>query len=123
MNDAGIITCTSSTGFSYFLDAATGKLVPSDSKTSASSKASDAPTKPPKLTISKVNNRGLFSLKFSDKMNLEAFLNTTNNDQPVKGRNATNDISERYKYLLSPKHLLIKIKSANTTLPKFYWYA
>ena len=51
-------------------------------------------------------------------MNLEAFLNTTQ-----VTINAMNDTSDRYKYFLSPKHLLITIKSANITLPKFTWYA
>ena len=51
-------------------------------------------------------------------MNLEALLNTT--EDSIK---AVNDTSDRYKYLLSPKHLLIRIKSENITLPKFTWYA
>ena len=57
-------------------------------------------------------------------MNLEAFDNKANTSQPETANATTqNDTSDRYKYLLSPKHLRIEVKSENTTQPKFSWYA
>lgn len=56
-------------------------------------------------------------------MNLEAFFSTKRQLQQLKYNTTVNVTSERYKYLLSPKHLQIMIKSLNTTQPKFTWYA
>jgi hypothetical protein len=73
------------------MDAETGKLMRRDSiKASLSSKAASAPTKPPKLSVSKVSSLGQFSLKLTDPMNLEAFLNTT--QETIKGVNDTSEM-------------------------------
>ncbi len=123
ISEEGIISCVGGDGFRYFFDAATGTLVHGDRKQITSSKAQFAVNKLPTLLVSSVDCQGQFSLKFSESMNLEAFRNTTNDLRSVKEANSTNDTSTRYLYLLSEKHLHIKVKSLNSTQPKFYWYA
>jgi len=57
-------------------------------------------------------------------MNLKALYNTTNEKQLLEVVNTTlNETLVNYRYLLSPKHLHMEIKSANTTKHRFTWYA
>ena len=57
-------------------------------------------------------------------MKTEALRNTTNS-RHLQEKNITgqNDTSDKYAYLLSPKHLCIEVKSENRTKHKFTWYA
>ena len=57
-------------------------------------------------------------------MNLKALYNTTNEKQLLEVVNTTlNENLVNYRYLLSPKHLRIEIKSANSTKHRFTWNA
>ena len=57
-------------------------------------------------------------------MNLKALYNTTNEKQLLEVVNTTlNENLVNYRYLLSPKHLRIEIKSVNSTKHRFTWNA
>ena len=60
--EANDISCVLPNGFSFQIDGGSGKTFYGDSKL----KASDAPSKLPKLTISQVNNKGQFYIEFSE---------------------------------------------------------
>ncbi len=55
-------------------------------------------------------------------MNIGALLNTTN-DRQLEQLEDENDTLAIQRYLLSPQHLDIEVRSENTTKHKFYWYA
>jgi hypothetical protein len=57
-------------------------------------------------------------------MNLKALYNNTSDKRLLEVVNTTlNETLVNYRFLLSPKHLRIEIKSANTTKHRFTWYA
>ena len=68
MGEANDISCVGPDGFSFLIDAATGNTVSGDSKI----KASLAPFKLPKFSISNVNTKGQFYFDFSEPVGLEA---------------------------------------------------
>ncbi len=71
--EANKISCLLPNGFSFYINGKSGKTFSGDSK----EKAPGAPTKLPKLKISKVNNKGQVYIKFSEPVGLEALLNKT----------------------------------------------
>jgi hypothetical protein len=83
---------------------------------------------PPTLDVSELSSSGRIKLKFSDPMGLESLLNTTESNRRLKSKSSAASSSEestgesrsanapensidfdRYKYLLSSKHLNITI--------------
>ncbi len=78
-DEEGIITCVGLNGFSFKVDALTGKSVHDDIHTAAA-----LLPKPPTLSVSKVNSGGEFSFKFSEPVGSESLFKPTSSSRRLK---------------------------------------